>query len=35
MLTGRTPQGVRGLKFSEAARLEGKEDVAPRKGCVD
>ena len=32
---GRTPQGVRGLKSRFCARMDGVEEVAPRKGCVD
>ncbi len=31
---GRTPQGVRGLKFVADGRDDGAGMVAPRKGCV-
>ena len=33
--TGRTPQGVRGLKFCRRAADPQSAAVAPRKGCVD
>ena len=32
---GRTPQGVRGLKYYGNVGSDGGERVAPRKGCVD
>ena len=32
---GRTPQGVRGLKFHIHNRCIHIPKVAPRKGCVD
>ena len=34
-LFGRTPQGVRGLKYLVAGDAEAVHIVAPRKGCVD
>ena len=33
--SGRTPQGVRGLKLKLPMSLSQKLPVAPRKGCVD
>ena len=35
LLAGRTPQGVRGLKFIFSAPFRRYILVAPRKGCVD
>ena len=32
---GRTPQGVRGLKYHIAKLFDRHAKVAPRKGCVD
>ena len=32
---GRTPHGVRGLKFVALVVLGGAADVAPLTGCVD
>ena len=34
-VTSRTPQGVRGLKFTVPQRYASVDAVAPRKGCVD
>ena len=34
-LSGRTLQGVRGLKFVLLVADDGGHDVAPCKGCVD
>ena len=34
-ICGRTPQGVRGLKFKYAVSINLPHKVAPRKGCVD
>ena len=31
----RTPQGVRGLKWSAVCIGRREHEVAPRKGCVD
>ena len=35
MSDGRTPHGVRGLKYEQAANVAQCGEVAPLTGCVD
>ena len=35
MKEGRTPSGVRGLKYRSSKTESGALEVAPRQGCVD